>query len=95
MPTTPNPEIALLDQKLNDIDGERQQVHQAYIVAHAILHDCGAKLPGHLRRFYLVPSRDLRKRSAARMETLREKMDDLISQRIEIKGQVSAEVICF
>lgn len=99
MPATPNPEIALLEQKLKDLNTERQRVHRDYAIAHDLIHISDDMIRS---RHYNPPQTDAdarflrdhwisRKVAAEQMKEARGEMEDLLAQRIEIKRQVSVE----
>lgn len=94
MPTNSNPEVALLEEKLKDIDSKRQRAHRRYFMAHETLHNSEDMIHAEERkpsrdRTFLIHFRTDRKIAAERMSDQRKVMDRLMAKRIKIRRQVS------
>lgn len=89
-------EVALLEEKIKDIDSKRQRAHRRYFMAHETLHNAEDMIHTQehkplAERSFLYRFQNDRKVSAHRMSDQRKVMDRLMAKRIEIRRQVSAE----
>lgn len=96
MPNNSNPEVALLEEKLKDIDSKRQRTHRRYFMAHETLHNSQDMIHAEEHKpsgdnAFLNYFRTDRKIAAERLSDLRKVMDRLMAKRIDIRRQVNGK----